>query len=118
MKIDSAMPVDPTSPYAERRLERRARSKERAKSRERIRNRQEAAYGKTNLVSMKEPICELHREGGSRYDWEFAFNVLASTVHFSILKLRKTSLFSLNSRNSLLSGTVVDSNRVVSLFYM
>ena len=46
MKIDSTMPVDPTSPYAERRLERRARSKERTKSRERIRNRQEAAFGK------------------------------------------------------------------------
>ena len=69
MKIDSAMPVDPTSPYAERRLERRARSKERAKSRERIRNRQEAAYGKTKLVSIKKRICELNWVGGgSRYD--------------------------------------------------
>ena len=38
------MPEDVTSPYAERRLERRAKSKERAKSRDRIKQRQEASY--------------------------------------------------------------------------
>ena len=46
------MPEDVTSPYAERRLERRAKSKERAKSRDRIKQRQEASYSEyTNNCS-------------------------------------------------------------------
>ncbi|XP_063689371.1 YLP motif-containing protein 1-like isoform X3 [Bolinopsis microptera] len=95
MKIDS-MPEEVTSPYAERRLERRAKSKERAKSRDRIKQRQEASYKSVDTykeTTKKETFIEVKSSSytSSEIKTSFSSSEIKSTRLDDILKSVTTS---------------------------